>query len=1365
MILTGFFALAGNFSPDSSHPVTLTPHTSTDQFLVRLSQPMNPVEGDSADATATDTKLDGVYDTVDASGTDIRAGGGQRGLLEFNIQGLNPSASLAAVTLAATVSSLQFPGTETGVAGNVYGFAGSGTPTVADANGATQVVGQFLINRLGTISISIAPAYVASLQGKSPYLGLAIDVPGASDRISLSDLLNTVDAVPPRLLVDDSNPLAPIAVNDAYAVSAGTTLTVSGPTVQFGPPTLGYTFDEAGSGNAAAQDDGLTPTAPGIFYGAATRTSHSPAGASPGALDLTASGTNYVSPGIVSKLGSLPALTLTAWVNLQSTPTIGSVLFSQNANFLSAPAGDTGWELRIVTPTGGTLSASDFSLDFEVYKDKGGSASTATYISPPLNAANRWIFLALTYDASGNVAIYEGDTTTSVVSIGGADLAAPLGTDPAPFEIGATAAQTVSNLTPPAWIDDVRLSGMTTLPSQLDPVRIEDLANGVLTNDILGSGQPLTASLVNGPAHGTLTLHSDGTFVYTPARAFVGSDSFTYQAVDGSILSNVGTVSITVDPPSTRPTAVADSYSVNKNVALNVPASQGLLANDSDSDGLPLTAVRVTSPARGTLSLNADGSFTYTPSAGFTGTDSFTYEANNGYLNSFPVNETLTVSNTAPVASNDTYTTTQNSTLTVAAAQGVLVNDVDIDGDPLTAAVFSDPSHGSLSLNADGSFTYIPTNGFSGADSFTYQANDGSLNSNLATVFITVNAITKTNPVITWPSPADITYGTALGATQLDATASVPGTFTYSPTTGTILKVGAGQALSVSFTPTDTTDYNSATATTTINVTTATPVISWPTPADITYGTPLGASQLDATANVPGTFTYTPAAGTVLTAGAGQTLSVAFTPSDSTDFNPAAATAAINVRQAVPTITWPAPADIAYGTALGTAQLDATASVPGTFTYTPTAGTVLAAGNGQTLSVVFTPNDTTDDTSATDSTTLNVKPGSYTLTWPSPASIPYGTALGAAQLDATASIPGTFVFTPPAGTVLHAGAGQVLSVTFQPTSSSFAPQNVTTTLNVTQVTPTLTWPDPANLTYGSALSGTQLDATDSVPGTFTYTPPAGTVLNAGNAQTLTVAFTPTDSQDYSTASATATINVQPGTYTVSWPSPADIIYGTALSTTQLDATASVPGLFSYATPAGMVLHAGLAQSLSATFTPTNPSLAPSQVSTAINVQKATPRLTWPSPASIVYGTPLGGNQLDAASSVPGTFVYTPAAGTILTAGSSQDALGDVHTDRSGRLQRRHRRRDDQRESRHLQGRLAGPRRDCLRHRTRQFAARRHSHHPRHLHVYPRGRHRPPGRHGPDALGDVHADRPGRLSNDGDHHDDPRRHKGAPDRHR
>src|SRR5207253_1939069 len=145
----------------------------------------------------------------------------------------------------------------------------------------------------------------------------------------------------------------------------------------------------------------------------------------------------------------------------------------------------------------------------------------------------------------------------------------------------------------------------------------------------------------------------------------------------------------------------------------------------------------------------------------------------------------------------------------------------------------------------------------------------------------------------------------------------------------------------------------------------ATPAINWSNPADIVYGTPLSGAQLNAAAvfggnSVPGSFVYTPAAGTVLNAGSHQTLSVIFAPTDTANLNGANANVQINVPKATRQINWSNPANIVYGTPLGSSQLNATTlfngnSVAGTFVYPPASGTVLNAGNNQTLSASFTP--------------------------------------------------------------------------------------------------------------------------------------------------------------------------------------------------------------------------------------------------------------------------------------------------------------------------------------------------------------------------------------------------------------------------
>ena len=174
----------------------------------------------------------------------------------------------------------------------------------------------------------------------------------------------------------------------------------------------------------------------------------------------------------------------------------------------------------------------------------------------------------------------------------------------------------------------------------------------------------------------------------------------------------------------------------------STPITIAVLANDTDADGDPLTLTSVGTPAHGTASINPNGTVTYTPVAGFNGSDSFTYAISDGQGSSASgtVNVTISSVNELPVAINDSFSTSRNIALTVDALGGVIANDTDGDGDLLMAFVLTEPSHGTLTLNAEGDFTYTPTAGYSGPDSFTYVIDDGSATSNVATVTITVLA-------------------------------------------------------------------------------------------------------------------------------------------------------------------------------------------------------------------------------------------------------------------------------------------------------------------------------------------------------------------------------------------------------------------------------------------------------------------------------------------------------------------------------------------------------------------------------------------------------------------------------------------------
>ena len=266
-------------------------------------------------------------------------------------------------------------------------------------------------------------------------------------------------------------------------------------------------------------------------------------------------------------------------------------------------------------------------------------------------------------------------------------------------------------------------------------------ASGVLANDADPDGDPLTAVLVDGPAHGMVKLGYDGSFEYTPNPDFHGNDGFTYLPNDGQLDGNLATVSITVEPVNDAPVATDDSYSTGEDETLLVEAT-GVLTNDADPEGDPLTAILVDGPTHGTLTLAEDGSFEYTPNPDFHDNDGFTYLPNDGQLdgNLATVSTTVEPVNDAPVGADDSYSAGEDETLLVEAS-GVLANDVDPEGDPLTAILVDGPAHGTLTLAEDGSFEYIPNPNFHGSDAFTYLPNDVQLDGNLATVSIIVEPV------------------------------------------------------------------------------------------------------------------------------------------------------------------------------------------------------------------------------------------------------------------------------------------------------------------------------------------------------------------------------------------------------------------------------------------------------------------------------------------------------------------------------------------------------------------------------------------------------------------------------------------------
>ena len=301
--------------------------------------------------------------------------------------------------------------------------------------------------------------------------------------------------------------------------------------------------------------------------------------------------------------------------------------------------------------------------------------------------------------------------------------------------------------------------GPTTNPDEISVINggtITTLNDGtttsVLDNDTDPENNPITADLVTTTVNGTLILNANGTFSYTHDGSATSTDTFFYRATDGFIAGNTVSVTIYINDP---PVAVTETIAVleaGTATTLNDGVTTSLLANDTDGDGDPLTAVLVTNPTEGTLTLNPNGTFSYVHGGGNLSSDSFTYSANDGKINSAPVavNITVTGTNDPPVANNDNIIVPLNGTATTLdnGQTSVIANDSDPDGDVLTATLVSSPSFGTLTLNPGGTFSYVQNGTLNSGDSFTYTVTDGTLTSAAATVNILLSCSPCTESII-----------------------------------------------------------------------------------------------------------------------------------------------------------------------------------------------------------------------------------------------------------------------------------------------------------------------------------------------------------------------------------------------------------------------------------------------------------------------------------------------------------------------------------------------------------------------------------------------------------------------------------------
>ncbi len=840
------------------------------------------------------------------------------------------------------------------------------------------------------------------------------------------------------------------------------------------------------------------PTTPGTTAMTTTEIATLPSTTNSPGIAFSSDGYLYVSNTVTANNVSTTTiyqLDPTSGAQVRSFPIVGNYAASDLAscNYADTVTGEASVDKRWnssdqfkLSITGGGITPNDGTTGTTSGSATGVQAQKAGAV---LTTPNKDYTVTQTADGTTDPANY--DTTWKAVDRGtNAVIAEGTGnTGTFTFPAATTADGTDVMVTFTNMLKAVHVTTTSDTGNTPNGTKLTVPAKGVLAND---SGTGLSVVSNTTPAHGTATVQPDGSYTYTPADGFSGTDTFQYTAKDSSGQTSTSTVTITVAPAGTD-----DAFSVHAGQTATADAKTGLLANDH---GTGLTITGNTKPAHGDLTVEKDGSYSYTPTAGYSGPDSFTYTAKDGDGAEISGTVTITV---LPTAVADTITATAGAT-TPGTAPGLLANDL---GSDLTVTGNTKPAHGDVVVAKDGSYTYTPATGSSGPDSFTYTVTDGTGGTDTVTVTVNVAPLAK-----------DDTVRVAAGTT-----------YTADDRATGVLGNDLGTGLTVS--------SNTKPAHGELTLDKATGAITY-TPADGFSGTDSFRYTATDTAGAPTTATVT----------------ITVNPTIANDTTTTSAGTPVNVdvqhndrgSDLVTTIvTGPA-----NGTAVvaedGTVEYTPTGDFSGTdsFTYTVTDGSKVTTSPA-TVTVTVQPVANGDTVSTKCGETLTIAPETLTgndkgtkLTVTDAAAVPDadGTRHGDVTIDPTT---GVITYTPKPG---FSGTD---TVTYTVRDDS----GQTTTGTITVVVGPMATPDTATATAGTTLSvggdgddrtgvlandeGTKLTATvDLEPangdlelaedGSYTYTP------KDGFSGTDTFTYTAKDPSG-GTTTGVVTITVTPGT--------------------------------------------------------------------------------------------------------------------------------------------------------------------------------------------------------------------------------------------
>ncbi|KAB8043673.1 tandem-95 repeat protein, partial [Janthinobacterium aquaticum] len=658
----------------------------------------------------------------------------------------------------------------------------------------------------------------------------------------------------------------------------------------------------------------------------------------------------------------------------------------------------------------------------------------------------------------------------------------------------------------------------------------DTLKSGSLPSATDIDGDSITYSKGSDPAHGTVVVNANGTYLYTPTANYNGADSFTYKVTDTKGASNTYTVAITVSPVNDAPTASGTAISTAEDTT-----KSGSLPAATDVDGDTVTYSKGSDPAHGTVVVNSNGTYTYTPVANYNGADSFTYTVSdgNGGSNTYTVAVTVSPVNDAPTASGTAISTAEDTT-----KSGSLPAATDVDGDTVTYSKGSNPAHGTVVVNSNGTYTYTPVANYNGADSFTYTVSDGNGGSNTYTVAITVS------PVNDAPTASGTAIGTAEDTAKsgnLPVASDVDGdTVTYSkgsdPAHGTVVVNSNG-----TYTYTPVANYNGADS-----------------------------------------FTYTVSDGN----GGSNTYTVAITVSPVNDAPTASGTAIGTAEDTAKTGNLPVASDVdgdtvTYSKGSDPAHGTVVVNSNGTYTYTPVANYngadsftyTVSDGNGgsNTYTVAVTVSPVNDAPTASGTAIGTAEDTAKTGNLPVASdvdgdTVTYGKGSDPAHGTVVVNSNGTYTYTPVANyngadsftyTVSDGNGGSntyTVAVTVSPVND--APTASGTAIGTAEDTaktgnlPVASDVDGDTVTYSKGSNPAHGTVVVNSNGTYTYTPVANyngadsftyTVSDGnGGSNTYTVAVTVSPVNDAPTAAGTAITTAEDTAKTGNLPVASDV---------------------------------------------------------------------------------------------------------------------------------------------------------------------------------------------------------------------------------